>query len=55
MKKNLCSFFQSFECGEILQMLNAVAENKTILSFWSNFSSYVAGGKLLFLGKLNFD
>ena len=43
---------QSFEYCEMLQVLNAVAENETVyLSFWSNFSSYVVGEKLLSSGK----
>ena len=38
----------------MLQVLNAVAENKTVLSFQSNFSSHVVGEKLLFFGKAEF-
>ena len=33
IEKNLCSFLQIFEYCEILQMLNSVAENNTLLSF----------------------
>ena len=46
--------FQSFEYCEMLEVLNAVAKNKTVLSFQPNFSSYVVGEKLLCFGKAEF-